>query len=578
MKGYAGQSQATWNRNTRTRILILLVVVIVFSASLLMSNIDIADISDISWVPSTAIGNTITKTHNDNDNNINHNNNNNNNNNNNDNINHDESQHHHQEHIDTDISNNSTTSSLGPLEPAVSLLDANTKYLTYFPFAGLTNQFIGLEIAAFIAKKLNRTLIIPPIMSNTHDHDNTHQRWSRYFDLIRFTHLTGVPILEWDLVRPLTPAQRKVGRDQALLATSKGGQNRETEEWRQLTENITCQIIDGYGSPEIPMSPSANYFIWHFLFRPILVEPPEPKAGMENLGRPKITGPRQRLGDVYVIDDLLARYEDTQEQLLVLSHTFKLKDTKQGGNRLWDEIGANFHFVPQLMEYATIRINEELLRDKGIEILPNDDPEEDINNSITNQDDKVIMPVIPTNKNENATESGEASNPATSNITAPANRIPHIAVHLRRGDIGVKCTELDMEKCFIPLKRYESSVAHARAIAAESGLHSRLPVVVTTDTTSLEDIQRINELGWHRIDHATYGTKGLWGSFGEALVDSAILAHADQLVGSEISTMSRIAAQRQKSWYSRRVIFPSWKSGVDKVTKRAQSAIDGKEK
>ncbi|KAG0304080.1 hypothetical protein BGZ99_002507, partial [Dissophora globulifera] len=68
---------------------------------------------------------------------------------------------------------------------------------------------MGLEVAALLAQELNRTLILPPIMPNAHIMNNTHQRWSQYFDIPRFTNLTGIKVVEWDLIRPLTPQQKR---------------------------------------------------------------------------------------------------------------------------------------------------------------------------------------------------------------------------------------------------------------------------------------------------------------------------------------------------------------------------------
>ncbi|KAF9174180.1 hypothetical protein BGX20_000633 [Mortierella sp. AD010] len=420
---------------------------------------------------------------------------------------------------------------LGPLEPAVSLLDPDTKYLTFLPFAGFTNQFIGIEPSALIAKKLNRTLILPPIMSSYHDHDNTHQRWASLFNIPRFTHLTGIPVLAWDQVRPLTPAQRKVGRDQAVYGTYLD-LSIQTEEWARVAENLTCQIIVNYGTPENPINHSGMNFLWHFLFRPIPKQPPMKNEGENGL---------------YVLDDIVTAYADNQDQLLVLSNAYKIKDDTHD-SRLWDEIGSNLHFVPELMEYATLRVNEESQGDSGIEAMVDDDPEE----KPRSPEDENIEPIIPPNKNPNATESGVTLDPSLSNMTAPLTRTPYIAVHLRRGDIWEKCKGMDMTRCLIPFDTYADAVARARTNAAARGIHSRLPVIVTTDTTSEDDLRTIEQLGWHRMDHAKYGTAKLWGPFGEAMVDAAVLAHADEFVGSPVSTMTRIAARRQKSWYNRR--------------------------
>ncbi|KAG0008385.1 hypothetical protein BGZ80_003518, partial [Entomortierella chlamydospora] len=432
---------------------------------------------------------------------------------------------------------------LGLLEPAVTVLDSNTTYLSYLPHAGHANQFMSLQSAGLLAKKLNRTLIIPPIISNFHDHNNTHQRWSRYFDLPKFASLAGVSIVEWDQVRPLTPTQRKAGQDQATL----GAQSDllETDEWARVAENLTCQIIFGYGTSRLGINHSSWNFLWHFLFRPVFKEPPPPVPGMPDLSLAKIKGDPKAGHGLVAVDDIVARYRDNDEQMLMLSDTFKVIDPGYGGSRFWNEIGSHLHFIPQLMDFATSILDKEFQYDQGIEVSPNDDPEE-------------VSPEDSTNKNPITTEPGDLSNAAILNITAPATRIPYIAVHLRRGDIGGKCSKENMySKCLIPIELYEDAVARARTDAATRGLHSRLPVAVTTDTTSEDDIQKIEQLGWHRIDHSKYGTTELWGAFGEVMVDFAILAHADEFVGSPASTMTWVTALRQTSWYHRDAYYPN---------------------
>ncbi|KAF9992673.1 hypothetical protein BGZ79_002788, partial [Entomortierella chlamydospora] len=490
MKTLAGQGSNSRSLSLKTKILVTLIVIIIVSAWTLLSNIDVMDF-DVNFENTNSFIN----------------------------------------------GQNDTAPSvdLGPLEPAVSLLDRDTKYLTFLPFAGFTNQFISIEPAALIAKKLNRTLILPPIMSSYHDHDNTHQRWASLFNIPRFTHLTGIPVLAWDQVRPLTPAQRKVGRDQAVYGTYLD-LSIQTEEWARVAENLTCEIIVNYGTPGNPINHSGMNFLWHFLFRPIPKQPPMKNEGENGL---------------YVLDDIVTAYADNQDQLLVLSNAYKVRDDAHG-SRLWDEIGSNLHFVPELMEYATLRVNEESRGDWGIEALVDDDPEE----KPRSPEDEDIEPIIPPNMNPNATESGVTLDLSLSNMTAPLTRTPYIAIHLRRGDIWEKCKGKDMTRCLIPFDTYVDAVARARTNAAARGLHSRLPVIVTTDTTSEDDLRTIEQLGWHRMDHAKYGTAKLWGPFGEAMVDAAVLAHADEFVGSPMSTMTRIAARRQKSWYNRGMIYP----------------------
>ncbi|KAF9197020.1 hypothetical protein BGZ50_002731 [Haplosporangium sp. Z 11] len=446
----------------------------------------------------------------------------------------------------------------GVLEPAVFLLDPNTKYLSYLPFAGLTNQFIALEVALFAATRLNRTLIIPPIISNTHDNENTHQRWSQFLDLPRFTNLTGIPILEWDTVRPLNHLQRQVGKDQALLGLARG-EGVETDQWRGIAENVICQIIHGYGAPDLDTNISARNFAWHFLFRVTFVRPPPRKTETPVYGRTKIALDKAHEADLVDMDDQVARYQDYDDEaaghgqgpdgklkILFLSHTFKIKDPEHVG-RYWREIGRNLHFVPQLMEYATMLVNAAVLGDKDIEVVTNDDPEE----AETNENYKKT---ISAGSEEQKQEEEEIIDTIDTKVLL--TRIPHIAVHLRRGDIGMKCSETDMATCIVPFERYAEAVDRARIMAATANVTSHLPVVVTTDSDFEDDFRQIREFGWHQLDHEKYKTEETWGPFGPAMVDAGILAQADVFIGSEKSTMTRIAAARQKAWYQRKPLYP----------------------
>jgi hypothetical protein len=433
------------------------------------------------------------------------------------------------------------------LEPATTYLDPSINYFSFMPFGGLTNQFIGVQIAAYIALKLNRTLILPPIVSNSHDKKNTHQRWSQYMDLPRLSNLTGLRVLEWGKIRPLSEAQREVGLHQALKQVRlRGPYHTETDEWAEIAENITCQIICGYGAQDQKLSSSAQTFMFHFLFRPVYVDPPlPPKTG----GVPGYNASNPQ-GYLDNMEDLLSRYRGFDDRLpeeiaggkpniLFLSHTFKI-NTIEGRDIYWKTVGQHMHFLPKLMEYVTLRINQEVQSDRNIQVLPNNDPEE-----VEITSEELQNPV---------SEDGTT----VTDIHAPATRIPHIAVHLRRDDIWLKCRGGAMDDCIISFDRYAEAVEQAREYASKTlGLLSQLPVVVTSDTTSEEDLQKIKELGWHLIDHSKYGTTDIWGTFGPAMVDSAILAHADVLVGNHVSTMSRVARMRQREWYGHQSFFPS---------------------
>ncbi|KAF8938095.1 GDP-fucose protein O-fucosyltransferase-domain-containing protein [Dissophora ornata] len=370
-----------------------------------------------------------------------------------------------------------------------TILDPNVKYLSYMAYAGLTNQFIALENAAYVAFRLNRTLIIPPITTNSHDQYNSNQRWSEFLDLPRFTFLSGIRVVEWNDVRPLTPEQVAVGRNQARMG------KKSFPLWETLAENLTCQVIYGYGIHEQLHSTELT-FSRQFLFRPKFELPPPRKPKTPVYDRTKFAKDNMNMEDVVVMDDLLDRYEGNQDQLLFLSHAFKIKEP--AGSMSWNAAGQHFHFVPKVLDYVQ----------------------------------RLIQHRAPETK-----ETGK-----------------YIAIHVRRGDIWLKCRSLKPEQmmaCITPLGHYAEAVEQAT-----KSLGMRLPVIVATDSKSEEDHTTIARLGWRRLNHDLYTTEEELGIFGPALVDAAILANAEVMVGSSSSTMSRVAAWRQRSWHKRTVLYP----------------------
>ncbi|KAG0320287.1 hypothetical protein BGZ99_004631 [Dissophora globulifera] len=370
------------------------------------------------------------------------------------------------------------------------LLNPNVKYLAFMTYAGLTNQFMAFENAAYIALRLNRTLIIPPITTNSHDKYNTNQRWSEFLDLARFTSLTGVRVLEWHDVRPLTPDQTEIGRRQARIG------KKSDSLWDKLADNVTCQVIYGFGDSE-RLHTTELTFSRQFLLRPQFVRPPPRRPQTQVFDRLKIGAKdNMNMDDVVTFEDLVDRYSGHQDHLLFLSHSFKLKDPL--GKRSWEAVGQHLHFMPKVMDYA-----EKLIRHRAPE---------------TRKDGEFI------------------------------------AIHLRRGDIWFKCRskpEVEMTSCLTPLGYYSEAVEKAFKL-----LGKRVPVIVTTDSNSEQDHITIARLGWRRLIHELYTTEQELGVFGPALVDAAILANAKVMIGSYTSSMSRIAASRQKSWHQRDVLYP----------------------
>ncbi|KAF9558879.1 hypothetical protein EC968_006804 [Mortierella alpina] len=387
-----------------------------------------------------------------------------------------------------------------------TVLSPSERSLGYLPYAGLTNQFIAFQHAAWLALHLNRTLILPPITSNKHDRQRTFQKWSNYFDIPRFEQQMGMRVKEWPDVKVLTEEEINIGIE--------GTRHSEPPlEWDSLAENITCQVTRGFDVLEgVP-----KLFSQLFLLRVSYVEPP-PSASFQQRVENNTTAAMNSstAPELSLLSDLRDRYQSSEEGILYFSHTYSLK----GSNmiRPFDEIGQHIHFRSEIADLARQLV-------------------------------------------QSFQESSSTSSSSSSPPSANAER-PYIAIHLRRDDIIFNCVNKKSGVAFRPIEDCTPSIQQYAAAVDKARERLKLRtslepfVVVMSDTTSKQDIDAIHEMGWHRVDHGRAGTEKRLGVFGAAMVDAAILAHADELVGSHMSTMSFIAQVRQKSWFGRNTFYP----------------------
>ncbi|KAG0362904.1 GDP-fucose protein O-fucosyltransferase-domain-containing protein [Gamsiella multidivaricata] len=187
----------------------------------------------------------------------------------------------------------------------------DTKYLTYLPYAGITNQFYGMLRGMEVAKALGRTLIIPPITASSHDKSKQNQPWSKFLDLARFTELTGIKIVEFHQLRDA---------EQAELSELKCG--------------ITC----GFGSKRT-IDFTAKSFLKQWKFNVTL----EPLAA--------------DVTKLEMITSMLAPRKD--EKYLCISNTYKImvKDKSE-----WERFGQHLHFTEELESFVEDFMEENLVK------------------------------------------------------------------------------------------------------------------------------------------------------------------------------------------------------------------------
>ncbi|ORY63677.1 hypothetical protein BCR35DRAFT_334784 [Leucosporidium creatinivorum] len=136
---------------------------------------------------------------------------------------------------------------------------------------------------------------------------------------------------------------------------------------------------------------------------------------------------------------------------------------------------------------------------------------------------------------------------------------PLVTVHLRRGDFLSWCPQ--QQNCTPPVTDYAAAVEPLLSL-----FNTTLPlpspssptprVLVTTDeTTDMDFLSSIDDLGWARVNHTRLGTEEkLRKEYGEAwrwadsAVDQAILSLGQHFVGTRGSQVSQLSQLRVETW------------------------------
>jgi len=185
------------------------------------------------------------------------------------------------------------------------------RYLTYLPYAGITNQFYGMLRALEVAQALGRTLILPPITASSHDKSKQNQPWSRFLDLDRFRALTGAKVIEFH-----------------ELLLSEGQHHEDTiQEYHLLQCKITC----GFGSKRT-IDFTAKGFLkqWHLQ---------ESLVPLQTASK-----------DDSTFESIVAALQPFKEDpYLCLSNTYKIaiKDKTE-----WDRFGQYLYFTSELEQFV----------------------------------------------------------------------------------------------------------------------------------------------------------------------------------------------------------------------------------
>lgn len=200
-----------------------------------------------------------------------------------------------------------------PFEDTLDSEDS-TKYLTYLPYAGITNQFYGMLRGMEVAKALGRTLIIPPITASSHDKSKQNQPWSTFFDLEKFSQLTGTKVIEFHQLRDV-----------------------EAAEMNQLKCGITC----GFGSKRT-IDFTAKGFLKQWKFN----------VTLDTLG----ADPTK----LEAITSALRPFSN--DKYVCISNTYKIvvKDKSE-----WERFGQHLHFTEGLESFVSEFLDQNLIKQEG---------------------------------------------------------------------------------------------------------------------------------------------------------------------------------------------------------------------
>jgi hypothetical protein len=192
--------------------------------------------------------------------------------------------------------------------------EQSTLYITYLPYAGITNQFYGMLRGMEVAKALGRTLILPPITSSSHDKSKQNQPWSKFLDLKRFSKLTGIPVVEFHELR-----------------------DAELTEYHELQCRITC----GFGSKRT-IDFTAKGFLTQWRLNATLNALPL---------------------DDSKLDSILSMLEPWREdKYICLSNTYKIAVQDKSE---WERFGQHLHFTAELEGFVQEFLDNNLVKSQA---------------------------------------------------------------------------------------------------------------------------------------------------------------------------------------------------------------------
>ncbi|KAF8941880.1 hypothetical protein BGZ47_007082 [Haplosporangium gracile] len=412
-------------------------------------------------------------------------------------------------------------------------LNPNTNYMTYLPYAGLTNQFYGMLRAIMVAKSLGRTLILPPITASSNDNSKQNQPWSDYFDLDTFMQLTGVDVVE---LKNLRQADRL-----------------------SAMESLNCHITCGFGSLR-PLDFTAKEFLRQWKF---------------DLSMTQLEIETTEFNEL-----VPALRSQENEQLLCITNGYKIAVPKK---EEWDLYGRYFYFNPAVDRYFSAALDKLNARNhlqqqqrlhkseqgrnlqQQEESLGSDEENQqkqqqqrrnNFDQSVNTNDQSYerMNSALSTNIHHyNANNNNNAATPNSHGVVPPHGSF--ISIHARRGDFIEYCQQQFPHALSSCLPTTQELASKLNDLLVSDPSLRGLPVYVSTNEDRSEELAEFRSMGWQVLEDSFLGASERLGVFGPMIMDQVFMAQAQTLIGVRTSSFSRVGAYRQEDWYRRRAVL-----------------------
>jgi hypothetical protein len=271
------------------------------------------------------------------------------------------------------------------------------------------------------------------------------------------------------------------------------------------------------------------------------------------------------------MDKVVERYQQPEfehEEILCLGHVYRL--LPGGIHRAWVEFGQHFRYTKHVETFVDDILDQLLpstTMDRGATSDLSDGSDSDINH-LSYQDRSFIGVHL---------RRGDFKRHCLG-ITSPAdpngwNRCypstGHIISLLNTYGQGHAPDQWSSSIDSRPSYTHSMSLLKRQYPGSSPGQHSlqqqieeqhqrevkNLPVLVLTNERDPEELSKADDQNWIRVDHERLGTLDRYGEYGPILIDGALLARANLLVGVEYSTYFKTAGKRAEAWYGGRTLF-----------------------